>query len=71
MLTKEPDTTPVKLTEEQPLPQRRDRKPQDRKRSSDSRNYDSSRGRKKAPFKPRSGEKRGSGSSGKSRSFNH
>jgi ATP-dependent RNA helicase DeaD len=73
MLTKEPDATPVKLTEEQPLPQRRDRKPQDRKRSNDSRNYDSSRGggRKKAPFKPRSGEKRGSSSSSKSRSFNH
>jgi ATP-dependent RNA helicase DeaD len=75
MLTKEPDNTPVKLTEEQPLPQRRDRKPQDRKRSNDSRNYDSSRGRKKAPFKPRSGErsgeKRSSSSSSKSRSFNH
>ncbi|WML50197.1 DEAD/DEAH box helicase [Neobacillus sp. PS3-34] len=49
MLTKEPDTSPIKLTEEQPLPQRRDRKQQDRKRS-----YDSNRGggdnrRKKAP----------------------
>jgi ATP-dependent RNA helicase DeaD len=75
MLTKEPDTTPIKLTEEQPQSSRRDRKPQDRKRSNDSRNYDSSRGggggggRKKAPFKPRSNEKRGS--SNKSRSFNH
>jgi ATP-dependent RNA helicase DeaD len=76
MLTKEPDTTPVKLTEESPLPQRRDRKPQDRRRGNDSRSYDSSRGggggggRKKAPFKPRSNEKRSSSSS-KSRSFNH
>ncbi|MHC0039464.1 DEAD/DEAH box helicase [Pseudoneobacillus sp. C159] len=33
ILTKEPDTTPVKLTEESPLPQRRDKKPQDRRRS--------------------------------------
>ena len=37
MLTKEPDTTPVRLTEEKPLPSRRDRdkKPQDRRRSQD------------------------------------
>ncbi|MBT2710273.1 DEAD/DEAH box helicase [Pseudomonas sp. ISL-84] len=32
MLTKEPDTTPVKLTEEKPLPSKRDRKPNDRSR---------------------------------------
>ena len=32
MLTKEPDTTPVKLTEEKPLPSKRDRKFDDRKR---------------------------------------
>ncbi|WP_445490576.1 DEAD/DEAH box helicase [Niallia sp. 03133] len=30
MLTKEPDTTPVKLTEEKPLPNKRDRKPYDK-----------------------------------------
>ncbi|MGP7819087.1 DEAD/DEAH box helicase [Niallia sp. 01092] len=30
MLTKEPDTTPVKLTEEKPLPMKRDRKPYDK-----------------------------------------
>jgi ATP-dependent RNA helicase DeaD len=68
MLTKEPDTTPIKLTEEQSLPQKRDRKPQDRdrRRRDDSRNYDSSRGRKKAPVKPRTGEKRTS----KPRTFN-
>ena len=32
MLTKEPDTTPVVLTEEKPLPSKRDRKFDDRKR---------------------------------------
>jgi ATP-dependent RNA helicase DeaD len=30
MLTKEPDTTPVKLTEEKPLPMKRDRRPYDK-----------------------------------------
>lgn len=69
MLTKEPDTTPVKLTEEQPLPQRRDRKFQDRRRNSDQRNHDSSR-RNKGQMKPRSGEKRSSGKT-KPRSYNH
>ncbi len=68
MLTKEPDTTPVKLTEESPLPMKRDRKPQDRKRSYDQRNHDSRRN--KGGMKPRSGEKRGSGKP-KSRSYNH
>ncbi|MFT8320209.1 MAG: DEAD/DEAH box helicase [Bacillus sp. (in: firmicutes)] len=34
MLTKEPDTTPVKLTEEKSLPMRRDRKPYDKNNSS-------------------------------------
>ncbi|MGG5254724.1 DEAD/DEAH box helicase [Neobacillus sp. SM06] len=61
MLTKEPDTTPVKLTEENPLPMRRDRsssKPQGNRRNHDSRNYDSSR-RNKSSY--RSGEKRGTG----------
>jgi ATP-dependent RNA helicase DeaD len=69
MLTKEPDTTPVKLTEEQPLPSRRDRKPQDRsRRSNDSRNHDSRRN--KGQMKPRSGEKRGAGKQ-KPRTYNH
>ncbi|MBI0580923.1 DEAD/DEAH box helicase [Neobacillus cucumis] len=71
MLTKEPDTTPVKLTEEQPLPQKRERRPQDRdrRRRDDSRGFNSDR-RKKSPVKPRSGEKRTSGKS-KPRSYNH
>ncbi|MDP4162373.1 MAG: DEAD/DEAH box helicase [Bacillota bacterium] len=70
MLVKEPDTTPIKLTEEAPQV-RRDRKPQDRKRSYDSRggSGDASR-RKKAPLKPRSGEKR-SGGTGKPRTYNN
>ncbi|WP_462412650.1 DEAD/DEAH box helicase [Neobacillus sp. Marseille-QA0830] len=71
MLTKEPDTTPVKLTEEAPLPSKRERKPydrNDRRRRDDSRGYNSDR-RKKAPVKSsRNGDKR---SGGKSRSFNH
>ncbi|MDR4944995.1 DEAD/DEAH box helicase [Neobacillus cucumis] len=74
MLTKEPDTTPVKLTEESPLPQKRERKQfdrGDRRRRDDSRgSYD--RNRKKAPVKPRSGEKRtGGGKTSKPRSYNH
>ncbi|MGJ7913440.1 DEAD/DEAH box helicase [Neobacillus sp. LXY-1] len=72
MLTKEPDTTPVKLTEEQPLPSRKERKPNDR--GGDRRRKDDSRGysdrRKKPSAKPRSGEKRNSGKP-KSRSYNH
>ena len=48
MLTKEPDTTPVKLSEEKSLPQKRDRKPDDRKRGG----YDN---RKKSSAKPRQG----------------
>lgn len=68
MLTKEPDTTPVKLTEENPLPQRRDRnKSQGNRRGHDSRNYDSSR-RSKSSY--RSGEKRGAGKP-KPRNYNH
>jgi superfamily II DNA/RNA helicase len=76
MLTKEPDTTPVKLTEESPLPSKRERKPYNRdnnRRRDDSRGggggYNSDR-RKKAPLKPRNGEKRTGGKS-KPRSFNH
>jgi ATP-dependent RNA helicase DeaD len=79
MLTKEPDQTPVKLTEEAPLHSKRDRKPQggDRRRRDDNRSYGSSRSgersgdrdRKKAPGKPRTGEKRTAGKS-KPRSFN-
>ena len=47
MLTKEPDTTPVKLSEEKSLPPKRDRKHDDRKRSYDN--------RKKPSMKPRQG----------------
>lgn len=55
MLTKEPDTTPVKLTEEKPLPSKRDRdrRPQDRKGKFDSRD------RKRGPYKPRQGQSQG------------
>lgn len=53
MLTKEPDTTPVKLTEEKPLPQRRDKKPQDRRRSQD---YNRNKN-----YKPRTATKRTGG----------
>ncbi len=67
MLTKEPDSTPIKLTEEQPQTGRRDRKPQDRgRRNNEPRSHDSRRN--KGPMKPRSGEKRGAG---KPRSYNH
>src|SRR4051794_24814840 len=74
-LTKEPDATPIKLTEESPMHHKRDRKPQDRDRRKrdDNRSYSSARGgerdRKKAPAKPRTGEKRTSGKP-KPRSFN-
>ena len=50
MLTKEPDTTPVKLTEERPLPAKRDRKPVDRNRT-----YGSKGDRQRASYKPRQG----------------
>jgi ATP-dependent RNA helicase DeaD len=53
MLTKEPDTTPVKLTEEKPLPSKRDRKFDDRKRSYDSNN------RNRKPMKSRQGHGHG------------
>ena len=46
LLTKEPDTTPVKLTEEKPLPSKRDRKYDDRNK----RGYDSNKG-KRAPMR--------------------
>ncbi|OLS34242.1 DEAD/DEAH box helicase [Bacillus sp. MRMR6] len=76
MLTKEPDTTPIKLSDESPLPQKRERKSYDRSGSGggggDRRRRDDnrgdSRGRKKAPAKPRTGEKRSA--AGKPRSFN-
>jgi ATP-dependent RNA helicase DeaD len=78
MLTKEPDATPIKLTEEQ-ASQKRDRKPydRDRKRSTDSRgsgsgsSYNSDRNRRKAPEKPRpSGDKRSGGKPSRPRSYN-
>jgi ATP-dependent RNA helicase DeaD len=75
MLTKEPDTTPIKLTDESPSIQRRDRKPQDRdrKKRDDSRGSYNADRRKKAPVKPRTGEKRTGEkrTGGKPRTFNH
>jgi ATP-dependent RNA helicase DeaD len=55
MLTKEPDNTPVRLTEEKPLPGRRDRdkKPQDRRRGQD---YNRNKN-----YKPRTAAKRTGG----------
>ncbi|MBM4765394.1 DEAD/DEAH box helicase [Bacillus sp. B15-48] len=55
MLTKEPDTTPVKLTEEKPLHSRRDnnKKPQERRRSQE---YNRNKN-----YKPRTGGKRTGG----------
>ncbi|GLB60980.1 DEAD-box ATP-dependent RNA helicase CshA [Cytobacillus sp. NCCP-133] len=53
MLTKEPDTTPVKLTEEKPLPSKRDRKPNDRSRGGYGGN--SRQGGQKGSYKSRQG----------------
>lgn len=71
MLTKEPDTTPVKLTEEAPLPVKKERKSfdRDRRRRDDFRGYNSGDRRKKASMKPR-GERR-TGAKQKSKSYNH
>lgn len=55
MLTKEPDTTPVKLTEEKPLPSKRDKRPQDRRGKFESRD------RKRAPYNKRQGQCQGQG----------
>ena len=67
LLTKEPDTTPVKLTEERPLPNKRDRKYDDRNK----RSYDGPRG-KRAPMRSsrqgHSNNKRSQGSQYKSKS---
>lgn len=67
MLTKEPDDTPVKLTEEKPLPAKRDNRPYERRGRFDSRD------RKKGPYKPRgsqgSGNKRHNNKS-RSNSYN-
>ncbi|EIJ79885.1 DEAD/DEAH box helicase domain protein [Bacillus methanolicus PB1] len=57
MMTKEPDTTPVKLTEETPLPPKRDR---ERSSSDKRRGGHETYGRKKGPLKARSGAKRNS-----------
>lgn len=65
MLTKEPDTTPVKLTEEKPLPSKRDRRPSS---SSDRRGKFDSRDRKRGPYKPRQGQGGGGGQGGKRQS---
>ncbi|UQD50843.1 DEAD/DEAH box helicase [Bacillus methanolicus] len=63
MLTKEPDTTPVKLTEETPLPPKRDR---DRISSDKRRGSHETYGRKKNTLKARSGAKRNSSSNSRS-----
>nr|WP_295972823.1 DEAD/DEAH box helicase [uncultured Bacillus sp.] len=55
MLTKEPDTTPVVLTEEKPLPSKRDHRSDDRKRGYDSHS------RKRTPMKSRQGQSHGHG----------
>lgn len=57
MLTKEPDTTPVQLTEEQPLPQKRERRPFDRGGNHHRKGNDYN-GRKKAPVNHRANTKR-------------
>lgn len=54
MLTKEPDTTPVKLTEESPLPQKRERKQFDRDQRRGGNDYN----RKKGATNHRTGAKR-------------
>jgi ATP-dependent RNA helicase DeaD len=67
VLTKEPDTTPIKLSDESPLPPKRDRKPYDRNRDNrdrdnrdrDRRRSDSPGGRKQGSMSPRTGAKRG------------
>jgi ATP-dependent RNA helicase DeaD len=65
VLTKEPDTTPIKLSDESPLPPKRDRKPFDRNRMDSRENRDRDRrrsddpNRKKGPMNPRTGTKRG------------
>ncbi|WP_071458894.1 DEAD/DEAH box helicase [Bacillus massilinigeriensis] len=59
LMTKEPDTTPVVLTEEKPLPMR-NKKFSDRRRGQESYNKG-----KKGPFKPRTGGGKRQGSSNK------
>lgn len=54
MLTKEPDTTPVKLTEEKPLPVKKEVRFKERKGK-----IDLSRERKKAPYQSRKGKLHG------------
>ncbi len=54
MLTKEPDTTPVRLTEESPLPQKRERKQFDRDQRRGGNDYN----RKKGATNHRTGAKR-------------
>lgn len=56
MLTKEPDDIPVQLTEEKPLPAKRDNRSYDRKGK-----FDSSRDRKKGSYKPRQGQTQSQG----------
>lgn len=55
MLTKEPDTTPVKLTEEKPLPVKRERRNDDRNDRNDRRRSYDPTNRKRTPVKTRQG----------------
>ncbi len=59
MLTKEPDTTPVKLTEEKPLPNKRERRSGGGDRRGGGK-FDS-RDRKRGSYKPRQGQGQGQG----------
>ncbi|UAC48480.1 DEAD/DEAH box helicase [Bacillus aquiflavi] len=59
LLTKEPETVPVKLTEEPPLASKREKKSYDRRKGNDG-------GRKKSSYRSRSNSKRGNYSRSKS-----
>ncbi|WP_449619636.1 DEAD/DEAH box helicase [Robertmurraya sp. Marseille-Q9965] len=64
MLTKEPDTTPVKLTEEKPLPNKRERRSGGGGDRRGGGKFDS-RDRKRGSYKPRQGQSRGGSEGGK------
>ncbi|MCF2649545.1 DEAD/DEAH box helicase [Niallia sp. Sow4_A1] len=67
MLTKEPDTTPVKLTEEKPLPVKRDRRPYDKNNDRGARKNYNSRQRQGYSSNKRQGQS--SGGYNKSKSY--
>lgn len=70
MLTKEPDTTPVKLTEEKSLPGKRDRKPYDRNNNNDRgrRSNNSSPSQKRQGYSNNKRQGQGQSNSGYSKS---